>query len=286
MMLGMTSPATPRSPDEIASDLARLGVRAGDALMVHASLRKLGPVRGGARGVIEALDAAVGSDGTLLMILGAVVEHEWVNEHPEEERAALLEGVAPYDPLASPVLPEVGYLAEAFRTHPGTVVTDNPSGRFAARGRMADALFRNAPWDDYYGPDSPLHRLCDAGGRVLRVGANPDTTTVLHHAEYLADVPGKRRVRRHYRVRGANGPETRSVECLDDEHGIVDWPPEGSPPVAWPDDDYFAVILQAYLGEGRGARGIVGDADAQLIDAADIVAYGARWMSERLRPSR
>jgi aminoglycoside N3'-acetyltransferase len=282
----MDVPGPPRSPDDLTRDLRALGVRAGDALMVHASLRKLGPVRGGARGVIAALDAAVGPDGSLLMILGAVVDHEWVNEHPEAERAALLEKEAPYDPLASPVLPEVGYLAEAFRTHPGTVVTDNPSGRFAARGRSADALFRDAPWDDYYGPGSPLHRLCDAGGRVLRLGANPDTTTVLHYAEYLADVPNKRRVRRHYRVLGASGPETRSVECLDDEHGITDWPPEGAPPVAWPDDDYFAVILKAYLGEGRGARGRVGDASAELIDAADIVGFGARWMSEHLRAPR
>jgi aminoglycoside N3'-acetyltransferase len=208
-----------------------------------------------------------------MMILGAVVDHEWVNEHPEDERAALLAKVAPYDPLVSAVLPEVGYLAEAFRTRPGTIVTDNPSGRFAARGARAEGLLRDAPWDDYYGPGSPLQRLCSAGGRVLRLGANPDTTTVLHHAEYLAEVPGKRRVRRHYRVQGAHGPETRSVECLDDEHGIVDRPGE----------DYFAVILRAYLADNRGLRGRVGNADAELIEAQDIVDFGARWMTENLR---
>lgn len=268
-------------PSDLADDLRRLGVRAGEMLMIHASLRKIGLTEGGARGVLDALDAAVGPDGTLLMILGAVVDHEWVNQHPEGERAALLAEEAPYDPLAAPPLPEVGYLAEAFRTRAGTIVTDNPSGRFAARGRRAAELFEGAPWDDYYGPGSPLARLCDAGGRVLRLGANPDTTTVLHYAEYLADVPGKRRVRRHYLVQGARGPETRSVECLDDEHGIVDWPPEGTGAV-WPDDDYFAVILKEYLADGRGARGRVGDAAAELLDAADVVAFGARWMTENL----
>ncbi|MEX2319531.1 MAG: AAC(3) family N-acetyltransferase [Bauldia sp.] len=257
---------------DLLADLRRLGVRDGDLLMVHASLRKIGPVEGGATGVLDALDAAVGSNGALLMILGAVVDHEWVNQRPEAERAALLANEAPYDPLASPVLPEVGYLAEAFRMRPGTIVTDNPSGRFAARGGRAAELLRDAPWDDYYGPGSPLDRLCRAGGRVLRLGANPDTTTVLHYAEYLADVPGKRRVRRHYRVTGPNGPETRSVECLDDEFGIVDW--DG--------DDYFALILKAYLDEGRGLHGRVGNADAKLIEAKDIVDFGARWMSENL----
>jgi aminoglycoside N3'-acetyltransferase len=229
-------------------------------------------VEGGATGVIDALDAAVGPGGALMMILGAVVDHEWVNQRPEAERAALLEKATPYDPLVSPVLPEVGYLAEAFRTRPGTIVTDNPSGRFAARGGRAAELLRDAPWDDYYGPGSPLDRLCETGGRVLRIGANPDTTTVLHYAEYLADVPAKRRVRRHYRVTGVNGPETRSVECLDDEFGIVDWDGE----------DYFALILKAFLDEGRGLRGRIGNAEAQLVEAKDIVDFGARWMTANL----
>ena len=261
---------------DLVRDLRRLGVRLGETLMVHASLRAIGPVEGGASGVLDALDETVGPDGTLLMILGAVVEHEWVNERPEDERAALLEGVSPYDPDAALPLPEVGYLAEAFRTRPGTRVNDNPSGRFAARGAGVDALFRDAPWDDYYGPDSPLDRLCRMGGRVLRLGASPDTTTVLHFAEYLADVPGKRRVRRHYRVRGPNGPLTRAVECLDDEHGIVDSDGE----------DYFALILKAYRATGRPATGLVGRAPGELIDAADIVAFGAEWMTANLGARR
>jgi aminoglycoside N3'-acetyltransferase len=252
--------------------MRRLGVRPGDMLMVHASLRRIGPVEGGANGVIDALDETVGPQGTLLMILGAEIDHEWVNKRPEAERETLLANVAPYDPLMAPVLPEVGYLAEAFRVYPGTIVTDNPSGRFAARGARADELLRDAPWDDYYGPDSPLERFCNMAGKVLRLGADPETVTVLHHAEYLADVPEKRRVRRHYRVMGPDGPATRSVECLDDEFGIVDWDGE----------DYFAIVVKAYLAEGRAKLGKVGNADSELIDARDIVDYGGRWMTANL----
>jgi aminoglycoside N3'-acetyltransferase len=261
-----------RTPSELVEDMRRLGVRRGDVLMVHASLRKIGPIEGGANSVIDALDEAVGPDGALLMILGAEIDHEWVNKRPEEEREALLANVAPYDPLTAPVLPEVGYLAEAFRTRPGTIVTDNPSGRFAAHGARADELLRDAPWDDYYGPDSPLDRLWRWGGKVLRLGADPETVTALHYAEYLADVPGKRRVRRHYRVMGPDGPATRSVECLDDEFGIVQT--EG--------EDYFAIIVKAYLAEGRARLGKVGNAPSELIDARDIVNFGAAWMTANL----
>jgi len=108
---------------------------------------------------------------------------------------------------------------------------------------------------------------------VLRLGASPDTTTVLHFAEYLADVPNKQRVRRTYRCQGADGLETRVIECLDDEHGIVDWPGE----------DYFATILREYLATGNGSRGRVGQAPSELIDADELVRFGARWMTERFR---
>jgi aminoglycoside N3'-acetyltransferase len=262
-----------RSAAELADDLRRLGVvRAGDTLMLHVSLRAIGPVAGGPEAVFDAIGSAVGSGGTLLMILGAEIWYDWVNRLPESERGPLHAAAPPFDPVSTPVLPEVGYFAEIFRRRPGTRVTDNPSGRFAARGRLAHDLLADAPWHDYYGPDSPLDRLCHFGGRVLRIGASPDTTTVLHFAEYLAEVADKRRVRRHYRCRGAEGPETRAVECLDDEHGIADW--EG--------EDYFAVILREYLATGRGKRGRVGRASSELIEALDLVDFGTRWMSEHL----
>ncbi len=97
--------------------------------------------------------------------------------------------------------------------------------------------------------------------------------TLLHHAEYLADVPAKRRVRRHRLVATPAGHQVRVVECLDDSLGIVDRPGE---------EDYFATIARAYLSLGRAATGTVGRAAAELIDAADLLAYGVAWLSEHL----
>ena len=240
--------------------------------MVHASLRAIGPVERGAAGVIDALEAAVGAEGTLLMLLGARDDWAWVNERPEPERERLLRDAVPFDFLTTPADPDVGVLAEVFRQLPGTVVSDHPEGRFAARGAAAADLVEDVPWHDYYGPASPLERLVHTGGKVLRLGANLDTLTVLHYAEYLAPVRGKRRVRRHRLVTGPEGPEVRVIECLDDEHGIVDHPGE----------DYFAVILREYLAAGRASRGLVGRAGSELIDAADVVDFGVAWMTEHL----
>ena len=46
--------------DEIVKGLIALGVKKGDVLMVHTSLKNIGYVCGGAEGVIEALIEAVG----------------------------------------------------------------------------------------------------------------------------------------------------------------------------------------------------------------------------------
>jgi aminoglycoside N3'-acetyltransferase len=242
--------------------------------MLHASLRRAGLAGqpGGGEALLAAIEEAVGPAGTLLMVLGTDYPMDWVNQRPVEERAGLLAGNAPFDHLRAPVLPEVGAFAELFRTAPGTIVSDNPSGRFGARGAGAAELLRDAPWHDYYGPGSPLERLVERGGRILRIGANPDTVTALHYAEYVADLPAKRRTRWDYLLAGEAGPRHVWTECLDDNEGIAEWTGE----------DYFALIVQAYLADGRARQGRVGLAASELIEAADIIAYGARWMEDNL----
>jgi len=256
-------------------DLTALGVRPGDVVMVHASLRRLGLARsqfgaGGATLLLNALESAVGEEGTLLMILGSNYAYNWVNAKPIEERARLLAGTPPFDARTASVLPEVGWFAEAFRLTSGTLLSDNPSGRFAARGRRAADLLRNQPWNDYYGPGSPLQALCDCDGKVLRLGADSNTVTVLHYAEYLARVPNKRRTRWDYLLAGTAGPQHMWIDCLDDAEGIVEWSGE----------DYFAMITNAYLATGAARRGVVGLATSELIEAAPFAAFGAAWMEE------
>ena len=205
--------------------------------MVHASLRA---VRARAEDVITALD-----DVTMVMNLGAAD--------------------GPFDALTTPSDPSVGVLAEVFRRTPGTVVNDHPDSRFGARGPGAvDLLAGPLPWDDYYGPGSHLERLVDAGGKILRLGADEDTVTLLHLAEYRCDVPGKRRVTYEH-------PGLPAVSALDDEHGIVD-------------RDYFPEVLRAYLATGRASVGRVGAAESELIVAADLLGYATDWMTRNLKP--
>jgi len=246
---------TGRSVDQVADDLRRLGVAQGGVLMVHVSLRAVGPVAQGAAGLVSALEQAIGAAGTLLVNVGAA-------QTPR----------VPFEASTTPADPDNGVFAEVFRTLPGTVVSDHPDGRFAARGAGAEALVADQPWDDYYGPGSPLHRLVEVGGQVLRLGADVDTVTLLHYAEYLTPVPDKRRVRREHLLHAPDGGVRRAVlTCLDDCDGIVEWPGE----------DYFGLILADYLATGRARTAAVGAARSELLDAHDLVEFASIWMAER-----
>jgi aminoglycoside N3'-acetyltransferase len=97
---------------------------------------------------------------------------------------------------------------------------------------------------------------------------------VLHYAEYLANIPDKRRTRWDYVLHGADGPQHVFIDCLDDADGIAPWDGE----------DYFALILEAYLALGRHHAGTVGNAQSELIDGNDLVSFGVTWMEAHLRP--
>jgi aminoglycoside N3'-acetyltransferase len=240
------------TPAELTADLHALGEVRGRVMMVHASLRAIGPVDGDAGGVIEAIRAALGPDGTMLMMIAA---------HDGE----------PFDRLTTLADPDNGVLAEAFRTHPGVIVNDHPACRFAAVGPAAAALLEPQPLHDYYGPGSPLDRLCEMGGAVLRLGANVDTVTLTHYAENLAAVPAKRRVERRYELAGAGEVV---VSSLDDSDGIADWEP----------GDYFSQILIDFVDQKRASIGPVGGCTAELLDARKFVAFATDWMERELRP--
>ena len=218
--------------------------------MVHASLRRLGPVDGGAEGVLQGLRIALGPSGTMLMVLAA----------DDDE---------PFDRLTSPADPDVGTLAEVFRQHPDAAVNDNPACRFGAWGPAAAALLEPQPVDDYYGPGSPLARQTEHGGAVLRLGADIDTVTLTHHAEYLADVPDKQRAQRTY-VRADVGEVL--IESLDDTDGIAEWPP----------GDYFSQILREFIADGHAVVGPVGGCTAELLEARRFVEFATSWMETHL----
>ena len=153
--------------------------------MVHAALRTIGPIVGGPDALIAALCDVVGPEGT---ILGYA---DWQGQD-EVDAGIDRADIAPFDPLTSRANRDNGWFPEALRTTPGALRSGNPGASVVALGGKAAWLTADRPLDYGYGPGSPLAKLVEANGKVLMLGAPLDTITLLHHAEHLARIPGKR----------------------------------------------------------------------------------------------
>ena len=179
----------------LALDLARLGLGRGGVAMVHCRMSALGRVVGGAETVVRALLEALGPEGTLVAYTG------WQDGPPDnldslddETRRVYLEEHPAYDPRFALSSRDHGRIPEALRTWPGARHSGHPEAGLAALGPLAEALTTSHRYDDAYGADTPYARLVELGGQVVVLGAPLDTVTLVHHAEAVARVPGKRRM--------------------------------------------------------------------------------------------
>lgn len=230
-------------------------------MLVHAALRKVGPIAGGPDMIVDGLRDVLGADGT---ILGYT---DWQLEDEQRDDPALREHLPAFDPQRSRATRDNGYWPELLRTTPGTWRSANPGASMAALGGRAEWFTADHALDYGYGPQSPLGKLVGARGKVLMLGAPLDRMTLLHHAEHVADFPNKR-VRRYEAPILIDGQKIwRWFEEFDTSDS-----PDGLP------DDYFATIVEAFLATGRGQRGKVGEASSVLVPADEIVAYGVDWL--------
>jgi aminoglycoside 3-N-acetyltransferase len=246
---------------DLASHAQALGIREGDLLMVHASVRAVGPVVGGPDQIHLALKDAVGDTGSLFMYASCPAFYDEVGngELPADLEARLIEHLPAFDPATARSARDNGALVELLRTWPGTVANDHVV-RFICRGPHAAALFAPQAWTYAYGADTPLSRFAALGGRVLLLGSDHDQVTFLHHAEHLVDVPGKRVVRYRVPVLEQGARVWRPCEEFDTS--------EPAHP-AWP-EDVFRQITDAFIDQTHPPAGRIGDADCWVLDADSL----------------
>lgn len=236
--------------------------------MAHAAVSRIGPILGGPDTIIGALRDAVGPTGTIMAYADWDAGYEDLLDAEGPAPDAWRAHIPPFDPATSRAVRDNGVLPEFLRTTPGALRSGNPGASVAAIGARAGWLTADHPIDYGYGPGSPLAKLVEAGGKIALIGAPLDTMTLLHHAEHLANVPGKRIKRVEVPFVRDGGVEWRMAEEFD----------TGDPVVAGLADDYFGAIVEDFLATGGGRRGLVGDASGIMVDAAAITAFAVAWI--------
>ena len=249
----------------LASDLRALGLRTGDVVMVHASMRAIGEIAGGPDQVHLAIKDVVTDEGTLVMYASCprYVDEVGRGNLTAQEEAEVLAKLPVFDALTARSARDNGALVECFRTWPGSRVNNHPA-RFVAWGRHADTLFLTQPWDMAFGKDSPLDRFTHLNGRILLLGSDHDAVTYLHYAEHIGDFPGKRIAR--FKV-----PVLENGERIWRDMAEVDTSSDGAHE-NWP-EAFFRQIVDGYLAANGNRGGQVGSAHCHLFQASGLLEY-------------
>jgi len=250
--------------ERLAADLRVLGVRPGQTLLVHASLKQIGWVEGAAQTVVGALTDVLGPDGTLVAGAGTPENSLTSRSFLEQTKglrsshvSGYLERMLAFDPKVTPT--SAGAVAEALRITPGAARSDHPQSSFAAVGRDAQELMAGHQVTCHLGEHSPLAKLYERDASILLLGVDYRSCTAFHLAEY----------------RYTTNPPMREYSCLVMEEGISRWMRYKDVVL---DDGEFENIGKSLEDKITVPIGVVGKAQSRLLPLRCVVDFASDWL--------
>lgn len=247
----MTDTTTPTSftRADLRDGLAACGIQAGDVLIVHASMKSLGHVEGGPAAVIAAMQDVLTPRGTLLMPTFSLPQPD---------------GLFHVDRTPS----RTGLLTETLRTTPGVVRSWHPTHSVTIWGANADTWSAGHHLIGGLGVGSPFHRAAEAGAKLLMIGCDMRTCSLVHVAEAVVRVPQLGRI--YYSGSG----RTLTVKTPDGRRITV-------PPIDPPACSAGFGVVQARMEAGGRIRHItLGAAPCLLFSAAEALATAVKLLLE------
>ena len=249
--------------EDIVQGLRKIGLKRGDIIIVHTSLKNIGYVCGGAQAVIEALIEVVTSEGTIVM-----PTQSWKNLDPEtgvhwdadeSDWDKIRENWPAYDKEITPTN-TMGAVAEMFRQWPGSIRTDHPARSLCAWGKHAAYITAEHSLSNIFGEGSPIAKLYELDAKVLLLGVGYDKNTSIHLADVRATYPGKHNCVEHSAII---------------ENGVRVWKAYST---LFVDGADFEEIGSAFEERGLASAGKVGNADSRFMRQRDIVDFSVSWI--------
>jgi aminoglycoside 3-N-acetyltransferase len=238
--------------ESLMKQLEQLGIDGSGTLLIHSSMKSIGPVEGGADTVLDAFTSHM-QEGLLVL-----PTHTWsyINEeHPK------------FYVDQSPVC--VGILPELFRKRPGVVRSLHPTHSVAALGRDSIAFTS----DDHHF-DTPCARgsswgkLLDRRAAILLVGVDLKRNTFIHGIEEWVDIQG-RLTDGHEKLYTVL-PDGTEIPVPSRRHCGLSW------------SEHFWKVDEVLESQGAMHKGRFGDAVVRVCDAAAVTDI----LTEMLRDNR
>ncbi|MGB3259977.1 aminoglycoside N(3)-acetyltransferase [Paenisporosarcina sp.] len=254
-----------QSVETLKQQLQTLGIQAGDAIMVHSSIKSMGWIAGGAKAVIDALMEIITEEGTIIMPAQSAENSEpsyWMLPPvPKEWHAAIREHTPAYDPHLTP-LRGMGKIAECFHRHPKTIRSYHPVHSFMAWGKHAEQWMMEHPLEDSFGMTSPLGAFLNDNVKIVLIGVGYDSCTALHLSENLLE-------KKTYTNQGA-------AMLVDGQRQWIEYQTVDV------DSDRFPDLGESFEKEHPEAFhvGKLGQADCRIIQMKPLVDFGAKWLKE------
>lgn len=161
----------------LVQDLQKIGLVAGDVVLVHASYKAIGDVEGSVKAVIDALLEVVGVEGTLFMPSFA-----------RGQQYGLASSKRVFEVQSTPS--EMGAITEIFRTQYPTKRSLHPTHSLSGLGKHATAILADhEKCLVSVGLGSPFEKLQQLNGKILLLGVGHDSNTFLHYVENTLGAP-------------------------------------------------------------------------------------------------
>lgn len=242
-----------------------LGLKEGDAVELHGSLKAVGLVSGGPNTIIDALLKVLSHEGTLVMSAQYSTNSEPAHwEHPPvdiEAFEAIRSSHPPFKGRES-FLGYMGSLGQTLQLKEQTLFSDHPNLAVMAYGKHAKWLTVDHPLTPAFGLGSPLEKALQLKSKAILIGVGYDVLTGLHVPETLS---GKRSYRLDSATVLVNGRSKR-IKILDYDV----------------DSEIFTQIGEAYEKTVTVPSIQLGNATVKLLDMTSLSDFALNWFKETL----
>lgn len=222
--------------EQLKAQLAQMGIKPSDNVLIHTSFKAVGQVEGGPEGFIDAFCEYL-TQGLFL-----VPTHTWSNVTRKQPV---------YD--VKTTVPCIGLIPRTAAFRPDGVRSLHPTHSVWVHGKGAEAFIAGEELAESPAPVGFCwNRLAEIGTKILLIGVTNTNNTFIHAVDEIADLPDRL------------APEPWEVTVIDGNGNRITHPFRNHGRTG---SDNFCNFEEPLVGLGAQTFGTLGDAQVRVVDA-------------------